>query len=719
MSKRKRNKQAPHHSAAVSTTVKPPTGSARQERREKARSRSEARNSERLLVAAILAISGLAFANALDGQFVYDDRLQVLKNPTLDSLSNIPKMFTQGVWQFLNLSDANVSGPYYRPIFNIVLIINRHLFGLEVTGWHLVSIALHLCVVFLVYRLARRWGLTLEVAAASALLFGLHPVHSESIAWVSALPDPLAAVFILSSLLLYEQYYDNAGIRKPTKLYVSVALALFAMASKEVAVIYPVFLVAREALGRPRENYSELAARVLKRTAPFFGVVVGYLLMRYYVLGFLRQDQPQSAGISFFQVLITIPSILFSYVRMLVAPYPLAVLYDNRYVDSVTDPRFWAVALVIAILAIGIWWAVRKNTTALLACAFMVVFIGPALNLKAFRPEESLLHDRYLYLPSVGFCILVAMGFDWLSTAFSQRRRVFIGATAIVGGILLVMTFYQNYSWQSEFTMTDYAVRAAPRRPFIQNYIGAYHAEQRRFPEAEVAYRAALDLDPKYYDSLSNLGDIYREQGNPREAEKYYLEAISDGAPYAETYYNLAISYVAENRLAEAEQPLRRALEIRPGHIKARYNLAWVYDQQGRADLAENEYTKTLEYDASYPEPRINLGVLLTKQRRYDQALNHLQIAQRYAPDHSIMLYALGDLSLKMGRTDDAIKLFRQLELRNLHQNLIHTSLGLCYESLGRRDEAKLEFQKAIDLAPQDPYTATAREHLAKLQGGS
>src|SRR5262249_44088429 len=218
------------------------------------------------------------------------------KNPTLNSLSNVPKMFTQGVWQFLNDADKSAVGPYYRPLFNIALIVNRQLFGFEVFGWHLVSIALHLGVVFLVYLLRRPMELSFEVSAASALLFGLHPVHSESVAWVSALPDPLATLFILSSLLLYERYYEKGGIRNPLALYASVALALMAMASKEVAVIYPVFLVAREALGRGKENITELATRVVTRTAPFFAAIGLYLGMRYYVLGFLRQDEPKSLG---------------------------------------------------------------------------------------------------------------------------------------------------------------------------------------------------------------------------------------------------------------------------------------------------------------------------------------------------------------------------------------------------------------------------------------
>src|SRR5215471_546242 len=494
------------------------SGSGRKERREKAVKRSEARSRERVLLITILAVTALAFANALNGQFVYDDRLQVLKNPTLNSLSNIPRMFTQGVWQFLNEADKTAVGPYYRPLFNIVLIINRHLFGLEVAGWHIVSLALHLAVVFLVYRLARKWMLPFEVAAASALLFGLHPVHSESIAWVSALPDPLAALFILSSLLLYEQYYHGDGIKNPLSLYASVALALLAMMSKEVAVIYPVFLVAREVVGRNQEGIAKVVTRIARRTAPFFAAVLVYLSMRYYVLGFLRQDEPKSVGISFVQVLLTIPSILLSYVRMLVAPYPLAVLYNNTYLESAKDARFWAAAIAILILGSALWCIVRKSVTSLLAFAFMVTFIVPVLNLKAFRTEESLLHDRYLYLPSIGFSILLAMGIDWLSARFSDaRKRVFVGATVLASMILMVITYYQNFSWQNELTMVDYAMRVAPRWPFLQNYLGAYYTDQRRFPEAERAYLSALDIDPKYYDSHSNLGDIYREQGNLRD----------------------------------------------------------------------------------------------------------------------------------------------------------------------------------------------------------
>lgn len=667
----------------------------------------------------VLAITILAFVNALDGQFVYDDRLQILKNPTLNSLSNIPRMFTQGVWQFLNESDKTAVGPYYRPLFNVALIINHQLFGLEVFGWHLFSILLHVGVVFLVYKLALQWNLSTEAALASALLFGLHPVHSESVAWVAALPDPLAALFILSSLLLYERHF-HGRLRQPVTLVASLSFALIAMLSKEVAVIFPFFLAARESLDRPSgEKLGETISRIAKRTAPFFAIIVLYLGMRYYVLGFLRQDEPKSLGIPATQVLITVPSILLAYARMLFAPSSLSVMYGNTYVQTPADARFWAPAIAITVLLVAAIWLVRSSPTGRRALAFLIVFLAPVLNLKAFRLEESLMHDRYLYLPSIGFCILVAMAFEWVSTRFATRQReIFVTATAVTAAVLLGLTYYQNFTWQNEQSMTDNALKVTPRLPFLHNYIGAYYAEQHQWAPAEQAYLKTIEIDSKYYDAYSNLGDVYREQGRLKEAEQNYTKALEYGASYAETYYNLGVTYINEGRLAEAEPPLLRTLDIQPSHIKARYNLGWTYDREGKDDLAEKAYSETLQKDPTHVEARINLSIVLTRHARFAEALDHLHIAQRYSPDHPVMLYALGDANLKSQHYGEAIAAFSRLDAGNLHQNLVHTSLGLCHEALGKKDEAKAQFQKAIEIAPQDPYTNTAREHLAKLQAG-
>jgi tetratricopeptide (TPR) repeat protein len=708
--KRRKPTPAPQTDAA---NDKP--SSVRQARRERAVAGKLERRREWMLVGGVLLITAFAFFNSLDGQFVYDDRLQVVRNPTITNLANIPRMFVQSVWQFLNETDQAAAGPYYRPLFNIALIVNYALFGLQTFGWHLVSLLAHLAAVFLVYRLARQWTLARETALAAALLFGLHPAHSESVAWVAALPDPLTAVFILAALLLYERHYHDQRKSK-AMLAASIALAFAAMLSKEVAVMLAVFLFVRELLDRDSSQpISNTLTQAAKRAAPYFALVVVYLALRYVALGFLRQDDATSAHISQLQVLLTIPAVLLRYARMLFVPYPLAVVYNQTYVMSAADPHFWGAALAVAAILIAAALLVRRSPVGRRALAFTLIFILPVLNLKAFRPQESLLHDRYLYLPSIGFCLLMAMAIAWLAARVAARReQVFAVATAAVALIFFVLTFSQNMTWQSEAAMTEHALRVTPNWPFMHNYIGAYAFEQQRYSDAERAYLDALNDDPNFYDALSNLGDVYRVQNRLAESEQMYLRAIAAGAPYADTHYNLGVVYTSQGRLSDAEQALQKAVEMEPSKANARYNLAWVYDNEGKAQEAEQAYNETLKVKPSYPEPRINLGVLLTKQGRFKEALDQLLVARTYAPTHPVMLYALGDAYYRLGRYDEAIASFNQLKEREPQHRLVYTGLGLCYEAKGDKEHARENYQLATRVAPDEPYTNTARDRLAK-----
>jgi Flp pilus assembly protein TadD len=458
-------------------------------------------------------------------------------------------------------------------------------------------------------------------------------------------------------------------------------------------------------------------SRVASRTLPFVAATAAYIILRYAVLGFITKPEPKTLGVTAAQVVLTIPSVLFSYVRLLFLPYPLAITYPSGYVLTAADPRFWGAALAVAAMLLGAWLLVRSSAARRKALVFLILFLLPVLNLKAFNPQESLIHDRYLYLPSVGFCILAALALNWLCAGFGARQAfVFRTAAASIAVILLALTVNQNRNWQNDLVMVNAALRLNPQSPFLLNYIGAYYARQNQPAVAERNYLEALATDPKYYDALSNLGDIYRMQGRLAEAEQSYVKAIEYGAPYADTRYNLGVSYTSQGRYRDAIQPLLDALEIQPSNTIARYNLGWNYDRLGQGAQAEQAYAETLQYKPAYPEPRINLGVLLTRQGRLNEALTHLQSAQLYAPDHPILLYALGDVLMKLKSYDAAIAQFKQLAKREPENKLVYTSLGLCYEGMGIYNEAKVNFQKAIDVAPQEEYTGTAREHLAKLQ---
>lgn len=670
---------------------------------------------ERIVICAVLAMAFVSYLTSLGGAFVYDDAFQILKNPTLKSVSNIPAMFTQGVWQFMDSSSAGAVGLYYRPLFNSLLIINYSLFGLNPFGWHLVSVAFHVASTFLVYVLAREWKVPRDVSAAAALLFAVHPVHSESVAWISGVPDPLAGVFVLISLICYCRYY-----REPRSgrgwILASLSSAALAMLAKEVAITLPVVIALFELADNTEgQALRSRVARAARRAIPMFAVAAGYLLARYAVLGFINKPEIKAASVTTSEVLLTIPSVLVSYVRLLVVPFPLAVIYDHPYVRAAGDPRFWASLTFVLAVGGALIWLVRKSTPARRALIVLSLFLIPVLNLKAFNPEESIVHDRYLYLPSIGFCILLALGFDWLRERAGSLRKLAPVTFAVVVVVLFGLLVNQNTYWSNDVAMAEHAIEGAPNKAFLYNYLGAHYGEQNKLPDAERYFTKAIQISPGYYDAYSNLGDIYFKRQNWSAAEGAYKQAVEAGAPYSQTYYNLGDVLARQNKFSEARSPFIKVLEIQPNKAEAVFYLAWLDQQQGKPGDAEKLYSRALQIKPDYVEARINLGVVLTDEGRTNEAIEQLELARRSAPSHPIMLYTLGEAYRKSDRIQDAIATLNQLISSEPRHPRAYTGLGLCYEKQGNTSKARDCFQKAIEIAPADAYTATAREHLQKL----
>ena len=161
-----------------------------------------------------IAATTLVYANSLSGAFVFDDTKQIAGNPSLHSWSNVLRAFTNDVWSFeRGTLTTDLPPPYYRPLFTIYLTLNYQLFGLWEPGWHLMNLLVHTTATVFVYYLLRRLSGDNVVALLAALLFGLHPAHVESVSWISGIPDPLAALFYVPSLIWYVRYREE-GNRK-------------------------------------------------------------------------------------------------------------------------------------------------------------------------------------------------------------------------------------------------------------------------------------------------------------------------------------------------------------------------------------------------------------------------------------------------------------------------------------------------------------------------
>jgi tetratricopeptide (TPR) repeat protein len=631
----------------------------------------------------VLVLTGAAFGGALAGDFVYDDRFQVLRNPTLSSWAGVPRAFTGAVWQFMSPGAENgPAGQYYRPLFNATLVVCRQLFGFHVAGWHALSLVLHLTVTALVAVLARRWGIGRLGALGATLVFGLHPVHSESVAWVSGLPDVLAAVLLLPALLLYEAARATHA-RATARLLASALLVLAACFAKETALAFPLFVAVRELLTAGRDEAhgrarARRAWRALARTAPYAAAAAVYLAARLAVLGFLATTDARAAAAGAREVALTLPVVLARYARSWLLPLDLAITYDVPWVRSVAEPRLLLALVALGILGSALLVAARRSQTVSLALAWTMLFLLPALHLKALNPHESLLHDRYLYLPSVGLAVLAGAGLEALARRAGRRAAAVTAlATAVA---LAALTVRQNRIWRDEDTLAAAALDANPASPFFHNYLGALRFLQGRSAEAAAAYREALRLHPGYGDAWSNLGDVHLRSGDPAAAARAYAAARRHGAQYSQTLYNHSVALTALRRYGEAEQSVLRALAAQPAHPDGWYQLGWVRQAQGDLGGAEAAHREALARHPEHLAASINRTEVLRRLGRPADAVKQAEATLARGLSHPALLFQLAEAHRQLGACERAVPILRQLQAQSPQEAALAASLSACGE---------------------------------------
>jgi tetratricopeptide (TPR) repeat protein len=541
--------------------------------------------SEWKLIIGVLLLTFFAYANALQNDWAYDDWFQVARNAQVTSWSNVPKTFTQSVWQFMDESSKEPRGVYYRPIFNSFLIVQYQLFGQKVWAWHLVSVLLHLIVVLLVYVLARVWDLDKTIAAIAALIFGLHPVHVEVVAWISSSPDLIAGIFVLASLLSYEKARGAHIQLRRSWMCASLVFALLAMFTKEQAIMLPLIIAAREFFDKEK-SISQTALRASLFIIP----AVCYLAMRYYVLGFLLKPYENNSVITLKQVLLTIPFVTLSYAKMLFVPYPLMIVYDHTYVQSISDTRFLFPLFIVMLIFALVIWLIKSSLISLRSLAFLVFFLLPVLNLRVFNVNESLVHDRYLYLPSIGFCFVVAYGLAKLN------KKTLVATISVIAVVFFALTFFQNRTWRDDYALFNHALKFTTKKPFLYVALANAYNENNQFNEAEKVFLKSIEVAPTYGVNYSGLGYTYTKLQRHEDAVKAFEQAIEYVDPAnAADYFNLGSAYIQIKKFDEAEKALLKAIEIYPQYAPAHYNLGWLYQQQGRKDLAAKHYQIALE----------------------------------------------------------------------------------------------------------------------------
>ncbi|HSF23447.1 MAG TPA: tetratricopeptide repeat protein [Blastocatellia bacterium] len=607
-----------------------------------------------LILPALLAFLGSL--NSLWTGFAADDTQQVLNNQLIKELKNLPFTFTSSVWAFATSDIIFSVDSYYRPLFNVVLMINYAIFGTTAWGWHLVNVLIHTGVTLLVFKVLfeltrQRW-----VSMASACLFAVHPAHAESVAWISGVTDPLMSLLLLPGFYLYLRYRKT---RQRQYLFLTLFAYFLALLSKETSLAFPLILVYCEAFYfTERASLKRRVQQALVLGFVFSLPTAVYFLMRYGVIGPALFGTGPTYPLG--PALLTIPLAFAKYVKLMVVPWGHSYQHLTYFVESAGDIRFLGPAALLVVMTICI--TLIRSKLVVFSAAWFVVWLAPPLAaLRRFDPEY-LVQERYLYLPSVGFCLAVGLAIQWLST----RRQVaaagrMIGAAALglIVAVFGIANFAQNRTWFDSVSLIRNCVVVEPYSGRAHSALSRHYFLEGNTREAEAEARKAIELDPQFAGGYMNLSYFHKHYGKLDQAIDYLEQAVAAIEPSPMTRNSLATVHL---------------------------NLGLLYSERKNPVLAEKNLVRSVEL-WSRAVGAYHLGMLYFNQSRFEEASRMLeqvavQVPPRYAP--------------------------------------IRATLGAVYERLGETDRARAEYARYLEIAlPNAPDRAIVQQRLSALTEGS
>src|SRR3989454_874824 len=648
----------------------------------------------------IALVTVAAFLPTLHNHFVnWDDDTNFLDNPHYRGLD----------WTHLRWMWTTHVG-HYIPLTWMTLGLDYLLWGMKPVGYHLTSLLLHaanaVVFFFVVRRLLTRAlpspaerGHALAVSAGvAALVFAIHPLRVESVAWVTERRDVLSGLFYLVTILLYLRACER-GARSRGWYWLSVAAFVLALLSKSMVVNLPVVLVILDVyplrrLGGAVGWWSAPARRVYVEKIPF--VLLAAVASAVALMAQLSHDTMvsvvQRSGLG--RLAVSVYGLSF-YLWKTVAPVNLSPLYElPPTVNPWAMPFLLSYGLVLAITAIVL--AFRRRVPGLPAAwvAYIVVLL-PVLGI--FQSGPQIAADRYTYLASLGWAILVSAG---VLSHWRRRPFLFTGLAACVLFGLGILTWNQVQVWRDSEKLWTHALATYPKSSIAENNLGNVRADQSKRAEAIELYRQALDINPEHASAHYNLGNVLAQQGKLAEASEHHRQALRLKPDYADAHNNLGNVLAQQGKLAEASEQYQRALQIRPDDADAHNNLGNALAQQGKLSEAVDHYRQALKIKPDFAKAASNLGSALAQQGKLSEAVEHYRRALKIKPDFAEALNDLGNALARQGQLAGAIDHYRQALKIKPDFAKAASNLGLALAQQGKLAEVVEHSRRAKDAAP-------------------
>ena len=524
--------------------------------------------------ALLVLLTLITYLPALRGGFIWDDDSYVTQNPMLHSLGGL-----EAIW-FKPLAT-----PQYYPLVFTSFWVERHLWGVQPFGYHLVNVLLHALNAVLLWRVLQR----LKIAGAwwIAAIFALHPVNVESVAWITERKNTLSGLFYLLSALAWLRFRpptNRDAARAQDWRYYWIALGFFvcALLSKTVTCSLPLvlLLVTWWKTGRIEKR------DVLVFTPWFIPGIASGFMTRWMEQHLVRGGAEWN--LSFAQRCLLAGRALWFYAGKLCWPLDLSFIYPHWEIDAGAAWQY--VFPLAALAALVVLWCLRTRLGRgpLAAVLFFVITLAPALGFANVYPfRYSYVADHFQYLACIG---LITLGVEAVVKVSSRVRQQSRQLGTIGAAILLLLL--GTASW---------------------GQAKAYH-------DLETLWRDTLAKNPNAWLAQNNLGSILRQDGKPEEAMGYFAQALRIKPDLAEAHYNLGVTLAQLDRTSEAIEHYQQALQFDPAFAEAHYNLGVALALSGRGLEAKEHFEEALRLNPDYAEAHFNLGLILVAQGKTTEA---------------------------------------------------------------------------------------------------
>jgi protein O-mannosyl-transferase len=634
-----------------------------------------ARWSETTLVSFLILFSVLPYCNSLLNGFVYDDTTQILDNPYILSFRYLPRIFTTAAWSYVGSGGYT---NYYRPVMTFGYLLCFQIFGAAPYGFHLANVFLHALVVCMLYVLTRRMFGSRAVAFLAAALFALHPMHTESVDWVAAVTDIDVTLFFLLTFWFFLRVPKPEGKRSEWAILGMAASFLLALCSKEQALMLPFLATVYEHFYRDDRGKTKWREKVSRYY--LLGILTfTYFLFREHMFGAFAPIIGHS-DVTRYQAFLSGIALLGEYIWKLLWPAALCAFYMFHPSTSPLDPSVLAgVAMVLGgAVLMGFLW--RRHRAASFGLLWFMATIAPVLNVRVLA-SDNVFAERYLYLPSVGFCWLAAIGLMKLWQVISARSKAWrwawvgcLGALAALGAARIVT---RNRVWRNEITFYTVTLQASPDAAPIYNNLGSVYWNRGDVGSAEREWEKALSYVPESPTLLNNLGLVYMKRQELPQAVEYFKKSAANKPAFPDPHLNLGVAYERMGRKGEAEAQYVTAISLAPLNLHIHNRLGGLYLNEGRIQDAEKQFL----------------------------------ISTSIAPN--VVAYdALGEIMLRRSAGAAAEEMFARSISLNPADAPARLNLAALYLASGRKAAAVEQYRSILKF---DPHNAGAREALEQL----